>query len=206
MNESENFWDAVVEDERPLSHRDVSAPVPLVTKTGPSLINRLRSEIIRAGGALRSPTGDLHHDLAEMFDIGLPEVRALLRKAVGTGEYDIVKADDDRVYAVKMAETKTVTSVPAQPAPADPRSLPERFEISAPDAQSERIAAAIAEAMWLRYEQAVGEVGRLMGLLVQRDELIVTLQRQVESLRRSADGMSVREMAEAMLEHDIDSS
>lgn len=163
------------EPDRPLSYLDVT-PQPLVQKTPRQRI----MEYLRSHAPVRSHGGTLIQDLSNSLGLTEALIWRVLNDMSRKGTIDLIMAGKQRVYSVHLIDRHAITDESEwQPVSGETTEAPVN-ETPKPD---DRLAGALAAELWLRYEQAVEQVGMLSDQLEAANARIAELEALVAAKR-----------------------
>lgn len=195
----ENFWADIGElatdvpaeaNERAISYLDIREATGVVQPANRGIT--LERQVLRFlqfegdGGALRDSHGHLVQHLADRLDVGEAKLFMQLKRMRDDGKIDLTEAGIDRVYSIRLRRPRTpqvvehtervAAEVPESSGLADKFGVSERGQVADTD-----IARELAELIWLKFEEAIQEVGRLSQRVEELQQENQVLARLVQS-------------------------
>lgn len=198
----ENFWADIgdlttdvpsdTDGDRAISYLDIREAAGVVQPANRGIT--LERQILRflrfegEDGGIRDSHGHLVHHLADRLDVGEAKLFMQLKRMRDDGKIDLTEAGIDRVYSIRVRKSRTpqvveqterVTSeAPETPGLVDKFGVSERAEVADTD-----IARELAELIWLKFEEAIQEVGRLSQRVEELQQENQVLSRLVQGAR-----------------------
>jgi biotin operon repressor len=169
-------------EDRILSYRDVQ-PTSLVDDTPRQ---KLRDLFSQNDNRLHSDTGTVVEEIAKTIGLSRQNTWDMLLTLRRKGLIDIIMVNKHRVYTITWnpdVEQRKHEVQATKPRPST-RTVREETPDPLDNVDDDKLHAALAEAMWLRYEHAVQQVGMLSQRVEELEAEIVALQSTPRSIAK----------------------